>query len=374
MKRLLIMAKSLGGGGTEVALIEFLNSLDFKKFDVTLLLLNEDNEYKYRLNKNIKIRYLNFDKDFYKNMVSMYTITSKVIKKMHFNRMLKIYDNIIQHSTKITEKYDIALDFYGYGSFTTEYIARAVNADFKATWIHDEKMNWLYNVDSVLKDYNKFFCVSKAVKDEFDKLFPLFKKKSMVFYNVINNQKIIDAAERETNLPYNMQKINILTVGRLTEQKGIDIAVRAAHLLKKQNISFKWFVIGEGRDHKKLLKLIRQKNVEDCFFLLGRKDNPYPYMKNCTLYVQPSRHEGFGLTLFEARLLKRPVIATNLPAFQEQIIDRKNGLLVDQNNYYSLAKKIRFVLEDQNFMDKIKSYIDSENIKYDNNLVNTLFT
>ena len=113
------MAKSLGGGGTEVALIEFLNSLDFKKFDVTLLLLNEDNEYKYRLNKNIKIRYLNFDKDFYKNMVSMYTITSKVIKKMHFNRMLKIYDNIIQHSTKLTEKYDIALDFYGYGSFTT---------------------------------------------------------------------------------------------------------------------------------------------------------------------------------------------------------------------------------------------------------------
>ena len=97
-------------------------------------------------------------------------------------------------------------------------------------------------------------------------------------------------------------------------------------------------------------------------------------MKNSTLYVQPSRHEGFGLTLFEARLLKRPVIATNLPAFQEQIIDRKNGLLVDQNNYYSLAKKIRFVLEDQNFMDKIKSYIDSENIKYDNNLVNTLFT
>ena len=97
-------------------------------------------------------------------------------------------------------------------------------------------------------------------------------------------------------------------------------------------------------------------------------------MKNCTLYVQPSRHEGFGLTLFEARLLKRPVIATNLPAFQEQIIDRKNGLLVDQNNYYSLAKNIRLVLEDQNFMDKIKSYIDSENIKYDNNLVNTLFT
>lgn len=373
MKKILIMAKSLGGGGTEVALIEFLNSLDFKKFDVTLLLLNEDNEYKYRLNKNIKIQYLDFDKVFYKNMVSMYTITSKVIKKVRLNRIFKIYDNIIHHSTKITEKYDIALDFYGYGSFTTEYIARVVKADFKATWIHDEKMNWLYNIGNVLKDYNNFFCVSRAVKDKFDKLFPSFKKRSMVFYNIINNQKIINAAESEIKLPYKKQKINILTVGRLTEQKGIDIAVRAAHLLKKQNISFEWFVIGEGRDHKKLLKLIRQKNVEDCFFLLGRKDNPYPYMKNCTLYVQPSRHEGFGLTLFEARLLKRPVIATNLPAFQEQIVDRKNGLLADQDNYYSLAKNIKLVLENQKLINKIKSYIDSENIKYDNNLVNTLF-
>lgn len=63
-------------------------------------------------------------------------------------------------------------------------------------------------------------------------------------------------------------------------------------------------------------------------FLLGRKDNPYPYMKNCELYIQPSRHEGFGLTLFEARLLKQTVIATKLPAFKEQIIDRENGLLV----------------------------------------------
>lgn len=367
------MAKSLGGGGTEVALIEFLNSLDFKKFDVTLLLLNEDDEYRYRLNQNIKIQYLSFDKKIYKNMVSMYTITSKVIKKLKLNRIFSIYDNVIQHATKLTDHYDIALDFYGYGSFTTEYIATVVEADFKATWIHDEKMDWLYNVNDILKNYDNFFCVSKAVKNKFDKTFPLQKKKALVFYNVINNQRILNFAEKKEKLPYKKGEINILTVGRLTEQKGIDTAIRAASILNRQNISFKWFVIGEGRDHNKLVKLIRRENLEDRFFLLGRKDNPYPYMKNCTLYIQPSRHEGFGLTVFEARLLKQPIIATNLPAFQEQITDRKNGLLVDPGNYHSLARKISLMLKDKKLMDEIRFYVDGEKIAYNNNLINTLF-
>ena len=70
MKKILVMAKSFGGGGSEVALIEFLNSLDLNKFSVTVLLLSKDNEYRYRLNKNIKIKYLNFDNPYYKNMVS----------------------------------------------------------------------------------------------------------------------------------------------------------------------------------------------------------------------------------------------------------------------------------------------------------------
>lgn len=211
------------------------------------------------------------------------------------------------------------------------------------------------------------------MKDRFDQLFPLLKDKTMVFYNVINYQMIISSSKQNVKLPYKQDKINLLTVGRLTEQKGIDIAIRAAKILKEKGIPFEWFVIGDGRDKKKLLRLIHKEKLDDCFFLLGRKDNPYPFMENCSIYVQPSRHEGFGLTVLEARLLKQVVIATKLPAFKEQIIDNKNGLLVERNNYYDLAKKIKVFIDNRKLQNQIKSYISDEIIKHYNNLINVLF-
>ena len=86
---------------------------------------------------------------------------------------------------------------------------------------------------------------------------------------------------------------NIVTVGRLTEQKGYDVSIKAARILKDKGIQFKWFAIGEGKDRQKLESLIRKLNLNNNFFLLGRRDNPYPYIKNCDLYVQFSRHEGY---------------------------------------------------------------------------------
>ena len=96
-------------------------------------------------------------------------------------------------------------------------------------------------------------------------------------------------------------------------------------------------------------------------------------MENCSIYVQPSRHEGFGLTVLEARLLKQVVIATKLPAFKEQIIDNKNGLLVERNNYYDLAKKIKVFIDNRKLQNQVKSYISDEIIKHYNNLINVLF-
>ena len=117
MKNILILAKSLGGGGAEVALIEFLNHLDMNQCTVTLLLLDKDEEYKYRLNDNINIKYLEFDRPIYKKMVSMYSFIGKVIKKLNLNAYFNIYHYVLKHTKFcIDNKYDIALDFYGYGA------------------------------------------------------------------------------------------------------------------------------------------------------------------------------------------------------------------------------------------------------------------
>ncbi|MBI1700571.1 glycosyltransferase, partial [Lactobacillus crispatus] len=159
----------------------------------------------------------------------------------------------------------------------------------------------------------------------------------------------------------------IVTVGRLTEQKGYDISIKAAKNLRDRGINFKWFAIGEGKDRYKLQRLISKLNLSNNFFLIGRRDNPYPYIKNCDLYVQFSRHEGYGLSVLEARILDKPIVVSDLPVFKEQIKNRWNGLIVhfDQNN---LANSIEELYADYRLRNKIKTNVLKESINFDSQM------
>lgn len=124
MKELLIMAKSLGGGGSEVALIELINALPEELYNITLVLLDSDNEYAYRLKKKVNIVQLTFNCSFAKSLVSMYAFPAKVLKKLSVNSFIPYYDFISNCVTNVFEKtYDVAIDFYGYGSFVTAFLA-----------------------------------------------------------------------------------------------------------------------------------------------------------------------------------------------------------------------------------------------------------
>lgn len=372
MKDMLIIAKSLGGGGSEVALIEFLNHLDTSKYNITLLLMDHDNEYKYRLKSNITIKYISFENKYYHKLASMYSVYGKIIKKAKINKWSKIYDYIAKHSFKVKKHFDIAIDFYGYGSFTTAYLALNVGADKKAFWIHDEKMPWIKNVEKYFPSFNKIFCVSDSIKNKFDKLYPYEKDKAKVFYNILDISQIIEKSVEFIPKELYDENFNIVTVGRLTEQKGYDIAVRAASLLKKDKIKFCWYAIGEGKDRHKLEKLIHKNKLQNNFYLLGRKDNPYPYIKKCDLYIQPSRHEGYGLALLEARVLKKLIITSDIPATMEQVQNRINGLVtkLDPIDLEENIKEIYFniVLQNTILSNLAKQKIDfnKELTKLDN--------
>ena len=242
MKKILMVAQTLGGGGTEVALVELINHLDTKKYEITLLLMDKDTSFIDRIKRKIKIKYLKFDDMFWHNLVSMNTMVGKAIKKANINSSLKIYDIALKHiySSVFNKKYDLAIDFYGYGSFTTAIVADKVNASKKVTWLHDAKMSWIKNVEEYFDKYNKIFCVSKSVKVSFDKLYPQIDNKSEVFYNLIDKTNIIRKSTEFVPHNFKKNKFNIVSVGRLTEQKGFDIALESAKILKNQ-----WFVVGE---------------------------------------------------------------------------------------------------------------------------------
>ena len=363
-KKILVIAKSLGGGGSEVALIEFLNHLDLKKYNVTLLLLDHDTEYKYRLKQNINIKYISFPNSLVHSFASMYSFVGKIVKKEKVNKYIAIYDWLASHSQKMDQRYDLAIDFYGYGAFTTAFLALNVNADKKAMWLHDEKMSWIVNIEKYLPKIDVVYGVSKAIKKEFCRRYPNYQKKADVFYNVIDANSIKNKALDFFPAEYKPNIYNILTVGRLTEQKGYDISIKAAKLLEKQKLNFRWYAIGDGRDKSKLIKMVKKLGLEDRFIFLGRKNNPYPYIKNCDLFVLPSRHEGYSVAVLEAKILKKLIVTSNIPANKEQIIDRRNGL-ISALVPTDLAKKILYAKDNEEIKRKILHNLSSEDLNFD---------
>ena len=364
MKELLIMAKSLGGGGSEVALIEFINALSSELYNITLVLLDKDEEYAYKLKKSINVIQIAFKNQLSQSMVSMYAFPAKALKKLSINKYVSYYDKILDCVTnEFNEVYDMALDFYGYGSFTTAFVAKKIKAKKKATWIHDENMYWLKCVNKYFLNYDAIFCVSEAVRNTFCRIYPDQSSKATTFYNILDSEDIKKKAQQKTESLFDEKTFNIVTVGRLTAQKGYDIAIKTAKNLADRNVDFMWYIIGEGRDRRKLEMMSRKQGLSNKVVFLGAKKNPYPYMKSANLYVQPSRHEGYGLTVAEARILELPIVASNIPPFKEQISNGINGYIVELGDV-ALADEIEALYRNPEKMNVVVEYLKNNPLDF----------
>ena len=155
--------------------------------------------------------------------------------------------------------------------------------------------------------------------------------------NRVSKELILKLAEEKIE-NYNIEKnyINIVSVGRLVYQKGFDIAIEVCKKLKEENVKIRWYVIGDGEEKNNLKKKIKEYNLENIFYLVGADVNPYKWMNIADIYIQPSRFEGYGITVEEAKCLTKPIIASDIPEFRELLNDNK-GLLCSTVNDYILA-------------------------------------
>ena len=175
----------------------------------------------------------------------------------------------------------------------------------------------------------------------------LFEPKLIGFFKLIfgnlNEEEIfkksLDVSEIDKDY-LNNKKLKILTIGRFVSQKGYDLAIQTANILKEEKIDFTWYAIGEGIEKQNIIDLIKKYNLKNNFVLLGRKENPYPYIKNCDFYIQPSRHEAYCTTTLEAKLLKKLIICTNVAGASDQFDDYNNGLIVNEFTPEAIAEKI----------------------------------
>lgn len=378
MKKILILTRSFGMGGTEVALNKLLCRMDRKKYDITLMVIEKYGEMLSRLPDDITVKkiplknekyrmYINYRKMPDSNIkVVIDKLQKAFVKKYYAGKSDEsgFYEYILSKSYPLDEKYDVVLDYMGYGGFTTFYGAVSVKAPKKAMWLHDEKIDWLENVKNYMKYYDRFFCVSETVKKQFQKEYPEYASKAQVLYNYMDVDEIVEKSKESIDDDRFNAEYKIVTVGRYATQKGYDYAIKASGILKERNRKFCWYGIGAGGELDEYQKLIDELGVGDCFKFIGKKSNPYPYISNCDLYAQPSRNEGFGLAVFEAKVLGKPVLISDTPCLKEQIRDGENGYVAALDEK-AIADCICRIMDNPKDVQRIINNVKSEDMHLD---------
>ena len=228
----------------------------------------------------------------------------------------------------LAESFDLGVAYIEGAS--VYYLADRVQAKKKASFLHIDYTAAGYHpmMDQNCYDQiDRIFTVSNEAGRRFAEIYPQHADKLSLFRNIVDRQTVLSKAENGEGFADAYAGTRLLTVGRLARQKGYDIAVRAMARLVAKGYDARWYVIGDGPERKALEKLIGKLGMRERFILLGAKANPYPYIREADLYVQPSRFEGWGIAVEEALILQKPVLATHCTGVTEQIVSGKNGIL-----------------------------------------------
>lgn len=338
-------------GGIERSLINMLDSFDYQRYNVDLLIFHHVGEFMSLIPKPVNIL----------PEVGKYTVfrkpVSECLKEGHYTlsfiRVLSKYLGAIKSKArnfeegagyiqmqltqkyssffipKLVKEYDLAISY----AWPHDFIANKVKAKKKIAWVHTDysKLEIDHELDlKVWSEFDYIASVSDACKESFLTTYPSLQEKVMVVENITSPNFIKKMAEEEISLYEKKQTYNLVSVGRLSYVKGFDLAIEALKQLHDQGLTnIKWYIIGYGGYENELRGLITKYDLENSFFLLGKKTNPYPYIKNCDLYVQPSRYEGKAVTVSEAKILGKPILITNYPTSPSQLESGTEGIICD---------------------------------------------
>ncbi|MEH7464868.1 glycosyltransferase, partial [Bacillus thuringiensis] len=273
------------------------------------------------------------------NIAFLYLL-SKVMKDRSI-----FFKYVLRDFPVMDNQYDVAVAYAGPMDFISYFVVNKIAAKKKVQWIHFDVTKIYFNKIFSSKIYNKFdkvFVVSDEARSKLIGMIPSLKKKTEVFSNIVSSKLIHNQTKEGKGFYDKYTGLRILTVGRLASEKGQDLAIRVLARLIRDGYKVKWYCLGEGASRKKYEQLIVECDLKDKFVLLGADPNPYPYIEQCDIYVQPSRYEGYCITLAEARCLHKAIVTTNFTGAKEQIKDGKTGLIVnvDENEIYEAVKKL----------------------------------
>lgn len=360
MKKILFGITSLTLGGAERVLVDLANKLS-ENYDITIFTIYANGEFEKQVCNKVKLKTL-----YNKQYSELSTIEKKIVPlKVLFDKK-KIYKKYIK------ENYDIEIAFLE-GPVTRLFSVKNSNTR-KIAWIHNDislvfgsglKAKIKQKIDE--KIYSKFetlIFVSKENLQNFNETYRgLSQHKKEVIHNYIDKENVIEKANESLEIHFNKKNINFVTVARLVEQKAIDRFIKVHVKLLKDGYEHEVYVVGDGPEKNRLERLVKENNAEKTFHLLGKKENPYPYIKNADYFCLLSKFEGYGMVLEEAKILGKSIIITDTAA-REAVQDYKDSIIIanSEEKIYQKLKQIISNFKREN-IDIKEKYDNSEIIQ-----------
>ncbi|WP_302494206.1 glycosyltransferase [uncultured Prevotella sp.] len=370
-------------GGAETALIGLLNALDPKRVDVDLFLHDHRGEMIQFVPEWVNVlppitEYTMLERPI-KELVKRghwliagarlwaKYISKKAYKKSHSSLPnAGIFHYIAKYTTPLLPKinptvtYDLAISFLNPHQTT----AQKVNARKRIAWIHtDYTKIWVDANDElpVWSKYDYIASISPDVTKTFLQTFPSLANTNKIIEieNILSPAFVRRRADIK-NVEGEMSKyggeVKLLSIGRFSEAKNYDNMPDICQRMVKEGVDVKWFIIGFGGDEQLIRRKIEEAGMQEHVIILGKRSNPYPYIKACDIYVQPSRYEGKSVTVREAQMLCKPVVVTNYPTASSQIKNGIDGVIVPMDNE-GCARGLAEVVTDKALQERLVDYL-----------------
>ncbi len=372
--------------GTEKSFLSFLSCLDFDKFDVTLVLAKKTGLLLDMLPPQVKVVLMekygdhflisgkNAAKNLFntfvkKNPFTLFELAPYVVRNtfaneaQHISIATKLWLHFMHKIPPVEGEYDVAVAYWG--DWSMFFMCDKVKAKKKIAWLHFDYANPPRDDEIYLKYFrqcDKIVTVSKLVDDSLKNKLPEIADKCVMMENITNPEQLNELADiGETYPDKDYKGKRILTIGRIGEQKGLDLAVPAIKRLADEGYDFRWYVLGDGEaDYKQMLNnLIKENGVEDRMVFLGTTQNPYAYLRNCDIYAQPSRHEGKPIAVEEAKIMARPIFASHYLRAPEQLDGERFGIIRDIGTD-GIYDGIKALLDSPELCEKLTSTLKAQ--------------
>ena len=362
-------------GGAETALVGLLNALDPARVDVDLFLYDHRGEMMQFIPEWVNLlpqipKYSVLERPIVELVkrgfwgIAAARMSAKLIGKLtnvpsfSMDVFTSLFTNKLLPTICPQKKYDLAISFLT----PHTYVKNKVVAKKKIAWIHTDYTIYpiAKNVERpIWRSYNYIASISNDVTRTFLQVFPTLAPKIMEIENILSPAFVRKRAELEdTDKEFRQtDKISLLSIGRYSEQKNYDnVPDICKRLINKTKLNIKWYIIGYGGDEALIRQKIKEAGMEEHVILLGKRSNPYPYIKACDIYVQPSRYEGKSVTVREAQMLCKPVVVTNYPTAPSQIRSGIDGVIVPMDNE-GCANGLAEVICDKPLQERIIAHL-----------------